>query len=330
MPPEYFITPRLPGVRPKDPPDYDGYVFVYVFTRILDPWIAPAVTDNVVVVVDNSQGFVPGMTIAIENAGYYQVVDTSVLDRMTIQNLPDFPNAPPGSTIAPGNVTTTSLPGPTGATGPQGPQGIPATGLTFKGTVANQAALPATGNTPGDMWVALDTSDCWVWNGTQWNNVGPIRGPQGVPGPTGATGPTGSTGPTGATGPTGPQGTQGNPGATGLTGATGPAGATGATGPQGPVGPGTYGRATIDFGTLDNGGADQMVARITVAAAWLTSGSFPLCSIGGGPDHPDVDDLIAEELVVYPTNIIAGTSLDLVMVAPNGSWGQWYVNYCSN
>jgi len=84
--PEYFITPRVPGVRPQDPPNYDGITFVYVFTQVLNPWVMPAVQANVVLVVANAQGFVAGMTIMIENAGYFEVVSTDALNRMTVMN----------------------------------------------------------------------------------------------------------------------------------------------------------------------------------------------------------------------------------------------------
>src|SRR5258708_40302107 len=102
---EYFITPRIPGVRPVDPPNYDGIVFVYVFTRILDLWVVPPVFSDVDVIVDNSQGFVAGMTIAVEDAGYYQVVETTALNRMRIQNLGYANNLLPGTGMSPGNIT---------------------------------------------------------------------------------------------------------------------------------------------------------------------------------------------------------------------------------
>lgn len=171
---EYFITPRIPGVRPKDPPDYDGYVFVYVFTRILDPWLVPPVTGQVVVVVDNSQGFVPGMTIAVERAGYYEVVDASILNRLTIQQLEYGTNAPPGTTIPPGNLTTTSLPGPKGDKGDKGDQGIAAT-LDVGTTVTSPAGQNATVVNSG-------TQQAAIFNFTiPRGPVGP-QGPQGSPG----------------------------------------------------------------------------------------------------------------------------------------------------
>jgi hypothetical protein len=108
--------------------------------------------------------------------------------------------------------------GPTGPTGPQGAS------IKFKGTVANDVNLPASGNQINDAYVVSATGDLWVWNGTIWQNSGKIVGPTG---PTGTTGPTGPavTGPTGAastvpgpTGPTGPASTVAGP-----TGPTGPA-----------------------------------------------------------------------------------------------------------
>ena len=160
--------------------------------------------------------------------------------------------------------------------GPQGPPGPPGTGLLIKGTVPTSANLPSSGNTYGDLWVALDTGHGWLWEtpGT-WKDIGPVQGPPGPSGPTGPqgaqgnagpigqtgpqgpigapgiagpqgpiglTGPQGPSGPTGSIGLTGPQGAKGDPGATGpqgpqgLIGNTGPQGATGATGPKGDPG----------------------------------------------------------------------------------------------
>jgi hypothetical protein len=84
-----------------------------------------------------------------------------------------------------------------GATGPAG------TGLQLLGSVANPAALPATGNTRGDMYITQDSGHAHVWNGTQWTDVGKIQGPTGPAGSPGAPGAVGVAGPTGPTGPTG-------------------------------------------------------------------------------------------------------------------------------
>ncbi|MEM6397079.1 MAG: tail fiber domain-containing protein [Bacteroidota bacterium] len=132
--------------------------------------------------------------------------------------------------------------GPAGATGPQGPQGDPGTGINLLGTVPTVGDLPATGN-PGDLFIVAADGDGYAWDGTMWNNVGPIQGPagpQGDPGMPGAQGPQGDQGPQGTAGPQGPQGDpgpQGIAGPQGPQGNTGPTGAPGAPGPQGIVGP---------------------------------------------------------------------------------------------
>jgi hypothetical protein len=41
-----------------------------------------------------------------------------------------------------------------------------------KGSVANFAALPANGNTVGDVWNTIDTGMNYVWNGTVWDALG--------------------------------------------------------------------------------------------------------------------------------------------------------------
>ena len=99
--------------------------------------------------------------------------------------------------------------GATGATGVQGPEGAtgPAgSGVTIKGTALTWP--PDVNPDAGDMWilgyvpVEINGSpgDGVVWTGTSWENVGPIRGPQGEPGATGVSGAQGADGATGATG----------------------------------------------------------------------------------------------------------------------------------
>jgi hypothetical protein len=84
---------------------------------------------------------------------------------------------------------------------------------------------------PGDAYII--GKDLWVWDQDKmdWDNVGQISGPQGLPGEPGAMGPTGATGAAGEPGATGATGAAGEPGATGATGAAGEPGATGSAGP---------------------------------------------------------------------------------------------------
>jgi hypothetical protein len=111
-----------------------------------------------------------------------------------------------------------------GPQGPQGPQGlkgdkgdkgdtgdagVDGTSVQLKGAVPNVINLPSVGNTVGDLYVVTASGDGYVWNGSSWENVGPIRGPQGIQG---IPGPSGLQGPQGPQGIPGPSGLQGPPG----------------------------------------------------------------------------------------------------------------------
>jgi Collagen triple helix repeat (20 copies) len=99
--------------------------------------------------------------------------------------------------------------GPTGPLGATGPQG---TGIRVIGSVPNEGALPPSSNA-GDGFIDDSDGSLFVWDGTQWTNVGNIVGP---------VGPQGDTGPQGPIGVTGPQGVPGLQGVSGATGAAGP------------------------------------------------------------------------------------------------------------
>ena len=44
--------------------------------------------------------------------------------------------------------------------------------MSYKGTKANYAALPASGNTTGDVWHLTDTGAEWAWDGSAWQELG--------------------------------------------------------------------------------------------------------------------------------------------------------------
>ncbi len=64
-----------------------------------------------------------------------------------------------------------------------GVKGADGTSVTIKGTVDSPDELPEEGNTKGDGYI-ID-GELWVWDGTKWNDVGQIQGPQGEQGATG-------------------------------------------------------------------------------------------------------------------------------------------------
>ena len=118
-------------------------------------------------------------------------------------------------------VNFLGAPGPQGIQGPQGPKGDIGPAVNILGTLNAVDDLPSTADV-GDGY--LISGDLWVWDGDQFNNVGQIRGPQGIQGP---------QGPQGQTGPQGPQGPQGVQGIQGPEGDQGPQGIQGIQGPKG-------------------------------------------------------------------------------------------------
>ena len=105
----------------------------------------------------------------------------------------------PGPTGETGSDGATGPTGATGATGPTGATGEAGIGITLKGSIDPDVGPPLFGADPdddvaeGDVWVDAN-GDGWAWNGSGWDNVGPIQGPAGATGPTGATGATGDDG----------------------------------------------------------------------------------------------------------------------------------------
>lgn len=175
--------------------------------------------------------------------------------------------------------------GPMGPQGPKGDKGDTGNSITLEGTVPTVGDLPTTGNDIGDLWIVAASGDGYVWNGTGWDNVGPIRGPkgdtgaqgpqgiqgdmgpqgiQGIQGPQGDTGPQGIQGPQGDIGPQGPQGIQGEMGPQGPQGIQGIQGEMGLQGPQGL--PGDQGPQGIQGpagpGVAAGGTAGQVLAKI--------------------------------------------------------------------
>jgi len=53
--------------------------------------------------------------------------------------------------------------------------------ISPNGSVATAGDLPASAN-QGDLYVVLDTNDAYTYNGTSWDNIGPLRGSDGAQG----------------------------------------------------------------------------------------------------------------------------------------------------
>ncbi len=102
--------------------------------------------------------------------------------------------------------------------------------INILGSFNNVNQLPQTA-TIGDSY--LIASELHVWKGSEWENVGPIRGPQGYTGSRGFVGSRGDTGFTGSQGDLGYTGSIGYTGSQGLIGYTGSKGDTGFVGSKG-------------------------------------------------------------------------------------------------
>lgn len=127
---------------------------------------------------------------------------------------PIGPQGPEGPVGEVGPQGPAGLQGPQGIRGTQGPEGTEGPAVDFRGTVANEAALP-TPSTAGYCYFVEDESSYYVYDGSTWIGYGPLQGqpgpagPVGLAGATGAAGAQGPQGAPGAVGPTGPQGIQG-------------------------------------------------------------------------------------------------------------------------
>lgn len=67
------------------------------------------------------------------------------------------------------------------------------TAVAIKGTDTVANILAKTGMVAEDLWIASDTLDGYVYDGSSWINIGPLRGPQGIQGIQGVQGEQGTS-----------------------------------------------------------------------------------------------------------------------------------------
>lgn len=183
-----------------------------------------------------------------------------------------------------------------GIPGPQGPQGVAGTGIQLLGSVATVADLPM-GASAGDLYIVSASGDGYAWDGSNWNNVGAIQGPQGeqgaqgeqgIQGPQGIQGEQGIAGPQGETGPQGEQGLQGIPGPQGEQGVAGP------QGPQGEAGPAASYTAGSGINISGNtiSATDNSVVN-EIQSLQLNSNTLSLSNGGGSVDLSNLSSSIS-------------------------------------
>ena len=86
------------------------------------------------------------------------------------------------------------IPGPQGIQGFTGPKGERGATIAIKGSVANAAALPSTGNVDTDAYMTLNDGHLHIYGNGQWNDIGVIKGDTGEQGAEGAKGDKGDVG----------------------------------------------------------------------------------------------------------------------------------------
>ena len=142
--------------------------------------------------------------------------------------------------------------------------------------------------------------EVYNFNGTRWELIGTLKGPQGIQGPAGPTGPQGIQGPTGSQGDPGERGPAGRDGRDGPQGPQGERGEKGEQGPQGERGPKgdpglpasikvngqTYGRDTSGLITLPS--YPNTTSELTNNSGFITSDA-----LNGYATEKYVDDAIA-------------------------------------
>ena len=199
----------------------------------------------------------------------------------------DGPPGPQGPAGPAGANGATGPQGPAGAQGIQGPKGDKGdagTSLVLKGSVATVGDLPA-GATLGDAYVVTATGHVHIWNGSAWDDAGPIQGPKGD---------TGATGPQGVAGPTGPQGPQGDPAAI-------------------PARLGAIGPGPADVDAIRDNGWYLVGSGATVGKPTEGSGFYTL----------HVQAYNANEVVQVATDIIAPFYRYQRVRDQNGTWSPW-------
>ena len=92
------------------------------------------------------------------------------------------------------------------------------------------------------------------------------------------------------------------------------------------VGGGNFVQVLVDFGYAPANEGD--LARTTVTGLpWVTANSIILCAAAAiaSPDH-DPDDVTVEGIVAYAENLVPGIGFDVVALAPQNTWGRYFVN----
>lgn len=82
------------------------------------------------------------------------------------------------------------------------------------------------------------------------------------------------------------------------------------------------GTVLVDFGLSPFGDT----ALVSVAATFVTSGTRINCQpLMIATDDHDIEDVLIEQIIVRPTNVVPGVGFDIAAYAPNGTWGKYSI-----
>jgi hypothetical protein len=223
--------------------------------------------------------------------------------------------------------------------GEKGQKGIKGEGsgvFTFKGNVAEVGDLPAAGNTNGDVYRVTNGGQLYVWDGTQWVQMGlgaVVKGEKGDNGATGDKGQKGQDGTQGTAGTNGDKGQKGlggvgqkgEPGVNGSNGTKGQKGTTGTgtKGQKGGAGVATAGGANTQVQYNDNGtlgGSSNFIYNPTVGAT--VNGLTCNGSMTIGADSTDSVNIQADVL----SNIIPSSDNLYSLGSSAARWKELFVS----
>ena len=148
---------------------------------------------------------------------------------------PQGEQGPKGDTGPQGEQGPIGPAGPTGPNGEQGRQGTKGDAGTRGSTWTSGIGTPygTSGYIKNDKYLDTFNGEVYNFNGTLWELIGTLKGPQGIPGIQGPRGDQGIQGPKGDPGERGPAGRDGRDGVAGPQGIQGPKGEKGDRGEQG-------------------------------------------------------------------------------------------------
>jgi hypothetical protein len=91
-------------------------------------------------------------------------------------------------------------------------------------------------------------------------------------------------------------------------------------------GGGTYSlQVEVNFGPIT--GENSNTSVTVTGQSWVATDSVIIANpFAGATDDHSADEVVAEGLTAYIENVVAGVGFDVVAYAPNGTWGDYFIN----